>query len=644
MKKILKHSIFLIMITFASQAQEKRIALVEQEYQNFSYKESSEELLKLVRKGNSSKAIYTKLANSYYYIGDMKNAAKWYGATLQKYLDNDAEISYRYAQALKGSGDIAGSNAQMKQFVRNFPNDTRAISYSKAGDYMATIKENSKAAPIENLSINTSFSDFGTTFYNGGIVFSSAKGGGQRYSWTNQGYLDLFYNDENSGKLDNFSKKINTKLHESSPAFSKDGQTMYFTRNNYFKRKIGRDENDVTLLKIYRAKLKNGKWKNIEPLPFNSDNYNVSHPAISPDGTKLYFASDMPGTLGDSDIFYVDLNLDDTYGKPQNLGNSINTAGKESFPFVSDQNVLYFSSNGHPGLGLLDVFKYDFEDENPQIMNMGKPVNSISDDFAYAVDNDKSLGYFSSNREGGKGDDDIYRYVSNEICKQSISGTVKDSLTQKNIETALVEIKDEDNNVLRTLYSDKEGKVIWDATCANKTYKVSTKKEGYITKETSFVTKENDMSIDLNLNLSPVPPSVVVEPVIAKAKEGTDLFKIKELDLQPLYFNLDKSDITPQAEIELAKIINYMNLYPDLKIDVRSHTDSRGSDAYNLALSDRRAKSTINYLINRGGINKTRITGRGYGETMLMNGCSNGVKCSETEHYLNRRSEFIVIK
>ena len=647
-KTILLYSIIGLMLSLGASAQTDRLSSVNRDYANFSYQDSAEELLKLVRKGTVSKQIYTKLANSYYYIGDMNNASKWYGATLEKYLDNDPELVFRYAQSLKASGNIDASDKIMKQFVRDFPADSRAIKYAKAGDYMKQINNVSEEMVMENLDCNSAFSDFGTAFYKEGIVFASAQGGGRIYNWTNQPYLDLFYQDDYSGSLDEFSSKINTKLHESTPVFTKDGETMYFTRNNYYKRKIGKDENDITLLKIYSAKLVNDKWTDITPLPFNSDEYNVSHPTISHDGRKLYFASNMPGTMGDSDIFVVDINLDDTYGTPQNLGPTINTAGKESFPFVSDQDVLYYSSNGLPGLGGLDVFKYDLTDTSSVPQNMGKPINSTSDDFGFAVDNVKNLGYVSSNRHGGKGDDDIYRFKSNEVCYQEITGKVLDVNTKEVITVATVEISDMDDNLLGTIYSDTEGKLFWKATCANKTYKVKTSKEGYITKETQFKSKEDDTEVELNLDLEPVAPIVVEEPLVKStaplAKEGTDLYAIPELDLKPLYFDLNKSTITNQAKIELTKVIVYMKTYPQINIDVRSHTDSRASDAYNMSLSDRRAKATIEYILRVGEINSDRVSGKGYGETKLVNKCADGVQCSEVDHQLNRRSEFIVIK
>ena len=642
-KTILLYSIIGLMLSLGASAQTDRLSSVNRDYANFSYQDSAEELLKLVQKGEKSKKIYDKLANSYYYIGDMSNASKWYGSSLETFDDKDREIAFRYAQSLKRSGNIDGSDKIMKQFVKDFPADSRAIKYAKAGDYMGKINSISREMKIENIDYNSKVSDFGTAFYKEGIVFASAQGGGRKYNWTNQPFLDLFYADDDTGELEEFSSQVNSKFHESTPVFTKDGETMYFTRNNFIKGKAGKDSRDVILLKIYRARLVNGKWTDITPLPFNSDEYNVSHPTLNKEENKMYFASDMPGTMGDSDIFVVDLFMDDTFGVPQNMGAVINTAGKESFPYISNQEILYFASNGQPGLGGLDVYEFDLKSQNAIVRNMGRPINSVSDDFCYVVSESKNTGYFSSNREGGKGDDDIYRFRAQDICEQSIFGTVVDSNSNEIISDALVSIRNRKGELIASTNSDIEGKVSFLMPCADAEFQVETSKEGYVMSESKFQTKDKDGEIQLDLKLSPV-----IDESLADLNNAANKDKLVDLsdtlNLNPLYFDLDQSVITQQAEIELTKVITYMKIYKKINIDVRSHTDSRASDSYNMALSERRAQATIQYLITIGGIDKSRVTGRGYGETKLVNKCSNGVKCSEQEHAKNRRSEFIVVK
>ncbi len=620
-------------------AQVDKLATVDKDYNNFSFKESSEELEKLIKKGEKSKQIYDKLANSYYYIGDMKNAAKWYNASLQEFNSTDREIMFLYSLSLKRSGNVLESDKVMKEFSFNYPSDSRSIKFAKAGDYMSDINEASKEMKMPPIDHNSKYSDFGTAFYKDGIVIASSQGGGREYNWTQQPFLDLFYADNVSGKLVKLSSKVNSKLHESTPVFTKDGQTMYFTRNNYLKGKPGKNQNDVTLLKIYRARLVDGKWDDIESLPFNSDEYNVSHPTLNKEENKMYFASDMPGTLGDSDIFVVDINLDDSFGKPENLGPIINTAGKESFPFITEQNVLYFSSNGLPGLGGLDIYEFDLKLKNAVVRNMGRPINSIADDFCFIVSESKNIGYLSTNREGGKGDDDIYSFRAQDICSQTIMGTVVDKETKKPVPSAFVQIRNNKGELIAATNSDEQGTFSFLMACADETFKTETTKIEYDDNNSELVTTTKDGEVKIEIELT---KSLVVLPEVkAKVDESVDLTKL--LNLEPLYFELNKSNITPQAEEQLAKVINYMNEYKRLKVDVRSHTDSRGSDAYNLALSERRAKSTLDYLVAKG-IKASRLTGRGYGETKLINNCANNVNCSEEEHALNRRSEFIVVK
>ena len=319
-----------------------------------------------------------------------------------------------------------------------------------------------------------------------------------------------------------------------------------------------------------------------------------------------------------------------------NLGPKINTEARENFPYVSDNGTWYFSSNGHVSLGGLDVFKFkDIESistSDEQVVNMGKPINSSKDDFSYIINESTYEGYFSSNREEGKGDDDIYKFKKNP-CTQIVNGTVVDKITKSIIADADVLIYNNTGDVIKTFKSDAQGAFTFGLPCANNVYKATGNKETYKEDNQEFVVSDNN-DVKLELKLSLVPVKLVAEV-------GTDLFKL--LNLNPIYFDYDKSFIRPDAEIELAKIINYMNEFPNVKVDVRSHTDSRGRDAYNFALSNRRNDSTREYIKNVGGVSANRLSGKGYGETQLTNNCSNGVECSDEAHQANRRSEFIVI-
>jgi outer membrane protein OmpA-like peptidoglycan-associated protein len=413
---------------------------------------------------------------------------------------------------------------------------------------------------------------------------------------------------------------------------------MYFTRNNFNKGKKGKDTDRITLLKIYKTTLVNNRWSNATELPFNSDNYSTAHPVLSPDEKIMYFASDMPGTHGQSDLWKVKINDDGSFGVPENLGPEINTEGKETFPFLSNENELYFASDGHPGLGGLDIFvsKINASGSFDDPINIGAPANSPQDDFAYFIDSKTRKGFLSSNRNGGNGYDDIYKFLETRklICEQILSGIVTDIVTNEILVDTKVTLFDNKFNKIKETQTDAKGFYSYDLECG-KSYFVRAEKELYDTKELRITIPSISGKTDL-----PIPLEKKIIPVKSvPIKLDDDLFKT--FNLNKIYFDLDKWNIRPDAAIELQKIIDVMNQNPTIKIDVRSHTDSRQSKKYNKLLSDRRAKSTIMWFI-KNGIKANRLTGKGYGETQLINKCADGVKCTEKEHQENRRSEFIV--
>ncbi|MCP4054846.1 MAG: OmpA family protein [Mesoflavibacter sp.] len=632
--KIIILTVFSILSFSTFKAQDNGIsAKVEKKYDKLSYIETTKALLKLVEDGNRTPEVLKKLANAYYFNVKMEDASKWYGELFAiKDIVVEYEYYYRYAMALKAIGNYDKANEYMQKFAVLKPNDSRAILFKKSPNYLETIEELSGDFELENLDFNSRFSDFGTSFYKEGIVFASSRGDGKLYKWNEQPFLDLYYINESEGKPEKLSENINTKYHESSTSFTKDGNTMYFTRNNYFRGKARKSNEKVNGLKIYKAQLVDGNWTNIESMPFNNDDYNVAHPALSIDEKRLYFASDMPGTYGKSDLFYVDINEDGTYGDPVNLGETINTEGRENFPFISNNGTLYFSSDGHQGLGGLDVFMSNLEATKVAVTNLGKPINSSRDDFEFIIDENTNEGYLTSNRYNGKGDDDIYKFTR-EYCTRFISGTTVDKRTNAIIPYASVVILNEKGVEVQNLTSDQNGAFSYEGSCKKQTYKVIASKDEFIQSEETFKinpSKEEDVVLKLNLKQTENEPLPV----------GKDLFT--ELDLNPIYFDFDKSNIRPDAQVELQKVIDYLKKYPTVNIDVQSHTDSRATDQYNIALSQRRNESTKKWIIQKGNIDPSRISGRGYGETQLVNRCSNGVKCSEEEHQQNRRSMFIV--
>ena len=616
-------------IAFAQSNKNKK---ADKKYDNLSYVESTKALLKLVDSGNSTPEVLKKLANAYYFNTKMEEASKWYGELLsQEGVVVEYEYYYRYAMSLKAMGDYAKANDYMSKFAVLKPNDSRSALFLKSKGYLEVIEALSAEFEMENLDLNSRFSDFGTSFYKDGIVFASSRGGGKLYKWNEQPFLDLYYRSDASVDVVPFSEKINTKFHESSTSFTKDGLTMYFTRNNYHKGKIKKSSEKINGLKIFKATLENGKWTNVVSMPFNSDDYNVAHPALNLDGTKLYFASDMPGTFGKSDIYVVSVNEDGTYGAPVNLGEKVNTEGRENFPYISNNGTLYFSSDGHQGLGGLDVFMKRLDKIDAEAQNLAKPINSSRDDFEFIIDENTNVGYLTSNRYNGKGDDDIYKF-KREFCTNVVSGTTVDKNTNAIIPFASIVLVSDDKVGVQNFVSDKNGVFNFNVDCKKQTYKIIATKDGFVQETEQFkVNPKKKKDIVLKLNL---------EPEKAVAAVGTDLFEL--LKLNPIYFDFDKSNIREDAQVELQKIIDYLKEYPSVSIDVQSHTDSRGKDTYNEALSSRRNSATKKWIMQKGNISKNRVTGKGYGETQLVNHCSNGVECSEDEHQQNRRSMFIV--
>jgi outer membrane protein OmpA-like peptidoglycan-associated protein/tetratricopeptide (TPR) repeat protein len=633
------------MFALSAFAQNGKIKSVEDDYKDFAYVKTSEVLLEVANKGYKSAELFQKLANSYYFRNDMENAAKWYGELFTMNDVIDPEYYFRYAMALKGIEDYKESDKWMKKFNELKPDDMRGRAFLSKVDYKSNIEELSRD-DIEphNLEINTELSDFGTTEYENGIVFASARGGGRKYRWNEEPYLDLYSVEKTEsgfGEAKEIEGKVNTKYHESSAVFSPNGKYMFFTRNNFYRLKYKEDDTGVNRLQLYRATLsEDGTWDEIHKVHFNSEDYSVAHPTLNLTGTRLYFASDMPGTFGQSDIFVVDVNDDGTLGKPENLGPSINTEGQESFPFMDTSGNLFFSSTGFPGLGGLDVFKSEELDQkveggsnrNFPIENVGKPVNSSADDFGYYENLVTKRVYFSSNREGGKGSDDIYTFEVPE-CEQLVFGTVQDSKTDELIPDATVILFDSEGKEIERKTVGEDAAFEFELDCEME-YLIRGEKETYISDEKRFTTPKKKQELQLQL---------LLEKDVQEINPCDDLAKI--LDIPIIYFDFDKSNIRYDAEIELQKVLAVLNKYPTMNIDIRSHTDCRGQADYNEKLSDRRAKSTRQYLIGNG-IAAERLTAKGYGESQLVNDCgcepTNESSCSEEEHQLNRRSEFII--
>ncbi|SIS96132.1 Outer membrane protein OmpA [Zobellia uliginosa] len=626
-------------------AQEKLITKANEKYDEYSFSPAIDIYKKVLDRGYVSADLLKKLGNSYYYNADYEDAANTYKRLVDEYPDETGpEYYFRYAQTLKTLEDYETSKVIMAKFLEVTSDDVRANTYKSEEDYLNDIKKNSGRYNVLPFQYNSPYSEFAPSFYKKGLIFSSDRDTGNfaryRHTWNSKDFLDLYKVNADStstGFVTKLGDQLNTRLHESTSVVTKDGQTLYFTRNNYKDGKYVKDGNGIIRLKIFKAVMsEEGVWSNIEELPFNSDEYSIAHPTLSADEKTLYFASDMPGSYGESDIFKVAINEDGSYGTPENLGDVINTEARETFPFVTSKDILYFSSDGHPGLGGLDIFATKIGNGrfDGTVMNVGEPVNGRMDDFTFIFNEDTREGYFASNRSEGQGADDIYAFLETKPllidCEQAVSGVVRDKISNEPLVGASVKVIDENNEEIMSAITDAEGKYNLIVDCTQGNF-VRAMTEGYIPSE-EYLGKSDGApkTIDFFLERSSI-----------SAGFGDDLAKL--LQLSTIYFDFDKYNIRKDSEIEVEKVIAAMEKYSSLRIKVNSHTDSRGKDSYNLWLSQKRAEATVNYMISKG-IAKERLEGEGFGETKLINKCANGVKCSDKDHELNRRSEFIILE
>jgi outer membrane protein OmpA-like peptidoglycan-associated protein/tetratricopeptide (TPR) repeat protein len=614
--------LFFVLSTISLIAQNKNTKNADKLFDRYEYVQAVKEYLSLVEKGKADAYIYKQLGESYYKRCDFKEAEKWYAQAVKS--KQDADTYYKYAQVLKSNAKYLESNVQMKVFSSMLPNDERTKRFNENPDYLSKLKEKEKLFTVDEINLNSGKSDFGAILYDNTLYFVSARNKkGKIYGWNNEPFLDLYQSNYKEEYL-SYSEpmpisELNTVYHEGPLTMTKDGNTIYYSSESLNQKLFEKDK--IKKLKygqisLYKAIKENGKWK-VMPLSFNSKSYSIGNPSIDKDGKFLYFASNMPGSIGGTDIWKVAIHSDGSFGSPENLGNKINTSGDENFPFVTDDAILYFSSNGLMGFGGLDIFSVDLN-KNEVPNNIGNPVNTEKDDFAFTFNKEKNIGYLSSNRSGV---DHIYSSVP--VNKGQILTVVKNAKTGKVLADSRVVILDANKKFLDSKLSNKKGEVSYSVDY-QKSYFIEVYKDGFITK--SFPVSKIGKGV-VNIDAVIVPLEVIVTE--------------KEIILEPIYFKYNKSDITEQGAAELDKLVYVMSQNDKLVIYVKSHTDSRGSDKYNLDLSDKRAKATIKYIVSKG-INADKISGKGFGESELKVPC--GIRCTNEEHSLNRRSEFMIIK
>jgi len=683
---------------------------------------------KAYKKDSSNKLILSNLGDCYRLTNNAGGQLKCYGGLVK---NGNAEPIHKlyYGQALVENGQ----KEQAKTYFDEFTTDNRgkelASSLEKAKQYV----KNADAYNVEAASFNSPQSDFCAVIFNNTTVFSSTRSKTKwinvKHGWTNESYLNLYTTEKNSGKdlpPKIFMGDLNSKYNDGPVCFAKDNSTIYFTRNNYSKKAISKD--GTYKLRIFEATMNGSGFEKVNDLSFNNNDYNCAHPSITADGKTLYFASDMPGGSGGMDIYVCVKGEDGVWGKAENLGDKVNTAGNEVFPFIAANGLLYFSSNGHDGLGGLDVYETKMKDNKAgRVYNMGEPVNSKDDDFGVFLGDDSRNGYLSSNRKNGGMDDDVYNFqilrevkrgkeiiivtkdkdsgeilantvvkLNNEFVTTNEKGEYPTTIEEDLNYSLLVEKDDyykledsvstktsPDETFTKILILEKDPKLallalISDAktnlpldgvkmtikelpgneafdtytTAATGDYKKPLKgkkigdkisysivleKEKYLTKTLTFIydiKKPGDINVNESLDMK-----------LGKVEVGMDLAKM--IDIKPIYFDLGKFNIRKDAAPELDKVAAVMKEYPNMFIELGSHSDCRGVAKANLTLSDKRAKASAAYIVKKG-IQKTRIVGKGYGESKLLNDCKCEGKvvssCPEDEHSKNRRTEFIITK
>ncbi len=617
-------------------------------YDKLSYLKAAELYAKEVEKGNDDPKFLRRIGDAFYYNAKMEEAVVWYEKLSKKQGDKmDVQYMFRYAHALQGVQRPIEAGKWMTKFSDAVQND----DILKKNFTRASIEEVTQKKlnfELYNLPINTSFSEFGSAIYADRLVFTSdrpkSKIDKELNPWTQTPYSNMWFGKIQPNRKDVFdaklfAKKATTNVNESTPAFTKNLRTMYFTRNNFVFRKKS-DKEGTVRLKLYKAeaevKDREISWKAIKELPFNSNEYSVGHPALTKDGKKLFFASDMPGTTGLSDLYYVDINNDGSFSEPKNIGKKVNTEARETMP-VFKGDTLYYATDGRVGFGGLDIF-YTVMNKNGKFStpeNAGAPFNSVHDDFGLVFSEDRKTGFLTSNRDGGKGADDIYAFaeIPPPPCVQRVKGTVINKLNGQRIANAKLQLRDSIGKVLKNVVTNSNGEYDFAIRMhCSKKVRIDAAKKGYSNVRKYVTTEDTTGETFVPIALEPNDKLIKIEKGIVK------------LDLDIIYFDFDKDNIRPDAAAELDKIVAIMNKYPKMEIKIESHTDSRAPYDYNIDLSDRRAKSTRKYILSEG-IQKHRIRSAiGYGESRLVNECSDGVKCSEEAHQLNRRSEFIVLR
>jgi peptidoglycan-associated lipoprotein len=643
MKKIIKSAPFIVfvLIIMLSSCAKRNYYKGVNAFNQLQYSKSNYYLKKAVEDKKGGDDAIRKLADGYKLTNQTKRAEAMYGKLVKsKRLSQQAATSdmLNYAKMLMANEkyEDAANWFHVYDSLQNGA-DTTARILKHSCDSIALFSRDSALYTVVDAGIRGIGERFGAVYFADGIVFTaevqSIDKNAKKNPWNGAGYLDMYFTYKDSTTENEYAKatplkgKVNSPFHDGPCCFNPSQTKMFFTRNNVIvgKDKLKKNTLMENNLKMYEADLSGTTWGNIKELSFSSDDYSVMHPSMSADGKQLYFASDRKGGFGGTDIYVVDFDESTgKFGEPLNLGASINTAGNELFPSIAADSNLYFSSNNHSTMGGLDINYALWDGQNwSKVTNMGAPINSSKDDYCFIVNpNSDEFGYISSNRTGK---DRIYEYTRNEPILY-VDGKVTDRTTGEGIPNATVLIKNDLDGTSFTTKTDENGYYFFDEILCRSNYSIQVSKNMWIGNKDVLRTLKEKRRIGYVVNLT--MKQVEINKPIA---------------LRNIYYVFNKWFIKKDAGRTLDSLTKMLKDNPEIEIELSSHTDARGKARYNLWLSDRRASSAVYYL-RKKGIDKRRLTARGYGESVIINKCKDGVKCTDAEHQQNRRTEFKITK
>jgi outer membrane protein OmpA-like peptidoglycan-associated protein/tetratricopeptide (TPR) repeat protein len=644
----------------AVEAQKKEMKEAEKHFNSFEYALALNAYKKAMERTEPSTYLLERIADSYRLMNNSKEAEFWY-AQAAGFPDANPVSFYHYAEAAKRNGNYTKAREMYTEYGKRVPERTEVASRLAAScdSAMLWTRRPLSYEILAEEKLNSSGVDFSPIrLPNGDMVFSSdrldtnGKKKNERFNWTGNGYVQLYYaaaeSDSTWSAPSALGKEINTDYHNGPATFLPQENTLYFTRTNSVRGGrnqvntdptswVGRTDakagTTINRLEIFTARRKGDEWIDIKPFKYNRPKeYSVGHPAVTPDGKVLYFVSDKPGGVGETDIYYSERQEDGTWGEPVNAGEVINTVGRESFPSIGADGKLYFSSDGHTGLGGLDIFVAEGEHGQwTAVKNLMYPLNSSRDDLGIVVDSTGKQGWLSSARETATGFDNIYSFK--EVAVEcTLLGQTYEMVDQPGthikkkmvVDNVLLQLFEENVGSMTERHSDSVGGFGFKVE-AGMQYTIRGSKKGYLT-QTILFTPDCRFSVD----------SLLVQMIMYRDTPNVPIV------LENIFYDLDKHDIRPDAAIELDKLVRVLKANPTIRIELSSHTDSRQTHKYNQDLSDRRAQAAVDYMVTKG-IDRKRLVAKGYGETKLRNRCADNVECSEDQHQVNRRTEFKII-